>query len=249
MTGGFFEVSASGGTPRRIGTVMKNPVWRWPQILPDGKAVLFAGGTAGFAFGNSASIAVAALGGTGEEKDLILGTMPHLTATGDLLYAQNATLIAVPFSSKRPELAGSSSPVLEGVRQSMLGAAQHSLSTGGTLVYIPGAMHGTSSRLVWVDRAGKEQLLPAPEHGYNYPRLSPDGRRITITISETDTQAWLYDIARDAMSRATFGRMNLDPIWSPDGIVSLLFLEPAAQARQCARRSPSLCVMQLTSRL
>ena len=78
-------------------------------------------------------------------------------------------------------------------------------------------MHSTSSRLVWVDRAGKEQLLPAPAHGYNYPRLSPDGRRITITISETDTQAWVYDIARDGMSRATFGGVNFNPIWSPDG--------------------------------
>ena len=211
ITGGFFEVSASGGTPRRMGTVMKNPVWRWPQILPEGKAVLFASGPAGFAFGNGASIAVAALGGTGEEKDLIAGTMPHLTATGDLIYAQNATLMAVPFNSKRLELAGSSLPVLEGVRQSMLGAAQYSLSTSGTLVYIAGAMHGasSSSRLVWVDRAGKEQLLPAPAHGYSFPRLSPDGRRITITISETDTQAWVYDIARDAMSRATFGRYSL----------------------------------------
>ena len=217
ITGGFFELSASGGTPRRIGTVMKNPVWRWPQILPEGKAVLFASGGSGFTFGNRASIAVAALGGTGEEKDLIAGTMPHLTATGDLIYAWNATLMAVPFNSKRLELAGSSSPVLEGVRQSLLGAAQYSLSTSGTLVYIAGAMHSTSSRLVWVDRAGKEQLLPAPAHGYAFPRLSPDGRRITSTISETDTQAWVYDIARDGMSRATFARLSINPIWSPDG--------------------------------
>ena len=76
----------------------------------------------GFAFANNASIAVAALGGTGEEKDLIAGTMPHLTATGDLIYAQNATLMAVPFNSKRLELAGSSSPILEGVRQSSAGS-------------------------------------------------------------------------------------------------------------------------------
>jgi eukaryotic-like serine/threonine-protein kinase len=195
---------------------MKHAVWRWPQILPDGEAVLFAGGAVGFAFGNSASIAVAPLGGAGEEKDLIAGTMPHLTATGDLLYVQNSTLMAVPFNSKRLELAGTPSPVLEGVRQSMLGAAQYSLSTGGTLVYIPGAMHVDSSRLVWVDRAGKGQSLPAQAHGYNFPRLSLDGQRVTVAISETETQAWVYDTARDAMSRATFGGVNVNPIWSPD---------------------------------
>jgi eukaryotic-like serine/threonine-protein kinase len=219
VAGAFLEVPSSGGTPRRAAAGTKHTFWRWPQFMPDGGTVVFAGGTTPYSLGAStSSIAVAALNGASVEKDLIAGgTAPHLAATGDLLYAQNATLMAVSFNRKRLELTGSPIPVLEGVRQSTPGAAQYGLSDSGTLVYIPGGLQGNSSRLVWVDRAGKEQPLAATARGYSHPRLSPDGRRIAVMIAETETQVWLYDMARDILSRATFGGTNVNPVWSPDG--------------------------------
>jgi serine/threonine-protein kinase len=79
-------------------------------------------------------------------------------------------------------------------------------------------MRGSLSRLAWVDRAGKEQLLGAPSNVYNFPRLSPDGRRVAIGIAGTVNDLWLYDIARDMLSRATSaGTLNINPAWSPDG--------------------------------
>jgi len=108
--------------------------------------------------------------------------------------------------------------VVEGVRGSMLGSAQYGLSANGTLVYVPGGMQGSASRPAWVDRQGKEQPFAAPAHGYNYPRLSPDERRIAVEIAETETDIWLYDMARSGLSRATFGgTVNHSPVWSPDG--------------------------------
>jgi dipeptidyl aminopeptidase/acylaminoacyl peptidase len=148
---------------------------------------------------------------------LVAGTAPRLTTTGDLIYAQSGTLMAVPFNSKRLELEGAPVPLLEGVRESTPGAAQYGLSASGTLVYVSGGMQGSAARLVWVDRTGKEQPLAAEPHGYAYPRLSPDGRRIAVTIVETATDVWLYDMPRDALSRATFGGTNNAPVWSPDG--------------------------------
>jgi serine/threonine-protein kinase len=74
------------------------------------------------------------------------------------------------------------------------------------------------SRLVRVDRQGKEQPLAAPARGYYTPRLSPpDGRRIAVSIAEASSDIWLYDIARESLSRATSGSTNANPIWSPDG--------------------------------
>jgi eukaryotic-like serine/threonine-protein kinase len=217
-TGAFFEIPASGGTPRRLRVVAKHPTWRWPQLMPDGRAVVFAAGPAGPAFGGAASIAVAAISGEGAEKDLIeRGTAPRLASTGDLIYAQNGTLMAVPFNSRRLELAGSPAPVLEGVRESPFGATQYDLSAGGTLVYLPGGMRGSLSRLAWVDRAGKEQLLGAPANVYNFPRLSPDGLYVAIGIMVTN-DIWLYDMARDRLSLATSaGTHAVNPVWSPDG--------------------------------
>jgi hypothetical protein len=219
VTGAFLEIPASGGTPHRLLASVKHQYWRWPELMPRGGAVLFAGGTGSVTFVGSASIAAVTLDGAGAEKDLIAGdSAPRLAATGDLIYVHNGTMMAIPFNSRRLELAGSPVPVLEGVRESMLGAAQYSLSASGTLVYVPGGLQGTVSRLVWVDRAGKEQAIAAPSRAYSFPRLSRDGQRFAVTISDTDTQVWLYDVARDALSRATFGgAINANSIWSPDG--------------------------------
>lgn len=125
--------------------------------------------------------------------------------------------MAVPFNSSRLELAGTPAPVLEGVRESTLGAAQYSLSETGTLVYVPGGFQHYQSRMIWVDRAGKETPIAAPAHSYSFPRISKDGRRVAVTIADNDTQVWLYDLTRDALSRATSGgTISANPAWSAD---------------------------------
>jgi hypothetical protein len=61
---------------------------------------------------------------------------------------------------------GAAVPALEGIAQSVLtGAAQYSVSSTGTLVYLTGEAAGSQYRLVWVSRNGEEQTLPAPPPG------------------------------------------------------------------------------------
>ena len=72
-----------------------------------------------------------------------------------------------------------------------------------------------SASLVWVARDGTEQALPAAPHEYDWPRLSPDGKRVAV---EVEGQTWIYDIARDTLTRLTFvGSQNDGPLWTPDG--------------------------------
>src|SRR5665213_926264 len=239
-TGAFLEVPASGGSPHRLTTSAKHRVWRWPEVMPRGGAVLFAGGGRTAAFASISTIAAAALDGSGTEKDLIAGgSAPRLAATGDLIYMQNGTLMAVPFNSSRLELEGSPAPVLDGVSESMLGAAQYSLSATGTLVYVPGRLQSNSSRLTWVDRAGKEQPIAAPARDFSSPRLSPDGRRIGVTISGTETQVWIYDLARDTLSRATFGGRST-PIRSGRPMASGWPFIPTARGRRTSSLNPRM---------
>jgi eukaryotic-like serine/threonine-protein kinase len=214
---GLVQVPASGGAPRNMTVQAQHAVWGWPQFLPGGGAVVFASSATGLNFANNSSISATVLGGAAAEKDLIAGgTAPRLAATGDLIYAQNGTLMAVPFDSKRLALAGSPAPVLDGVRESRNGAVQYGLSANGTLVYVAGGFQASSSRLAWVSREGKEQPIAASARDYNYPRLSPDEQRIAVYIAPNNI--WLYDIGRDALSRATFtGTINTNPVWSPDG--------------------------------
>ncbi len=215
---GLQQISQEGGVPRPLTLVAKGLIIdRWPEFLPDGKAVLFADTATNSAW-NNAQIAAQPVG-RGEPKNVAQGTQPRYAPSGHLLYAQSGTLMAAPFDARRLLLAGAAVPVLDGVAESMsTGAAQYSISSTGTLVYLAGGLAGGQSRLVWVSRKGEEQLLPAVPHSYQYPRVSPDGRRVAVTTIEQETQIGVYDASRDTLTRLTFeGNANSVPAWSPDG--------------------------------
>jgi Tol biopolymer transport system component len=189
---------------------------RWPEWLPNGQAVLFAASPSATNWSN-AQIAVQVVE-TGERRNLVQGgTQPRYASSGHLLYAQAGTLIAAPFDLRKVAMRGAATPVLEGVLQST-SAAQYSVSATGTLVYVAGDVEASQRRLTWVSRNGEEQALPAPPHSYQYPRVSPDGRRVAVGIEEQERQVWLYDLARDTLTRLTFeGNENFIPAWTPDG--------------------------------
>jgi len=128
--------------------------------------------------------------------------------------------MAAPFDIQRLAVTGAAVPVVEGVlqRSPLNGAAQYGFSNTGSLIYLSASGQGFQRRLVWVSRNGTERYLSAPPRPYRNPRLSPDGRRIAVAIDERDMQVWLYDLARETLSRLTFeGSINNNPIWTPDG--------------------------------
>jgi serine/threonine protein kinase/Tol biopolymer transport system component len=213
------QLPEAGGTPQPLTRFEKGDTsHRWPEFLPDGKAVLFAAGPTAVTFTN-AQVAVQ-LVGTRERRNLVQGGMsPRYTPSGHLVYAQGGSLMAVPFDPQRLEVTGTAVPVVEGVLQSPAnGAAQYSVSATGSLVYVPGGIRATQLHLVWVNRNGTEQPLAAPGHAYFNPRLSPDGRRVAVGITESESQIWLYDLSRDTLTRFTFGgNYNPVPVWTPDG--------------------------------
>jgi eukaryotic-like serine/threonine-protein kinase len=221
-TTGLQQVSATGGTPKLLtapDSKKGETAHRFPEFLPGGKTVLFAAGQSAAANFNNARVVVRSQQ-TGETRDLIGGTYARYAPTGHLVYAQAGTLMAMPFDPQRLAVTGTSVPVLESVLQSPgSGVAQYSFSNTGSVAYVPGGLQGVQRKLVWVDRKGTEQPLPAPSHPYRTPRLSPDGRRVVVAISDQlGANLWLYDLTRDTLTRLTFGRTaNATPIWTPDG--------------------------------
>ena len=218
VVGAIQQVSDAGGVAEPLTRFDKGEFsHRWPQFLPDGKAILFAGGPG---YGNWTAAQVAAQSSSrGRRKLLEGGTIPAYAASGHLIYAQAGTLMAVPFDPQRMELTGKAVPVAEDVVQSPLtGAAQYSISPSGSLAYVGGGVQVAQRRLVWVSRNGTEQQLTAPPRSYQQPQLSPDGRRLAVNIYEQDADVWQYDFNRDALTRFTFaGTANLIPVWTPDG--------------------------------
>ena len=219
---GLQRVSSAGGTPEwitHVDSTKGETAHRWPVFLPGGKAFLFA-----IEKGSSpddAQIVVQRLD-TGQRRPLVQGgTFPQYAPAGYLVYVHRGTLLAVPFDVDRLQVKGPAVPVAENVRESGNGAAQFGLSPQGSLVYVPAArgVQGPQRKLVWVNRDGTEQSLAAPERVYYAPRLSPDGRRVAVTIEEPGgAQIWLYDLSRETLTRFTFeGNNNEYPACAPDG--------------------------------
>ena len=74
---------------------------------------------------------------------------------------------------------------------------------------------------MWFDREGKSVGTVGPPGQYNELALSPDGRRVAVTRSDSagaNLDLWMVDIERGVPSRFTSDpAMDWDPVWSPDG--------------------------------
>ena len=69
-----------------------------------------------------------------------------------------------------------------------------------------------------VDLAGEERPLIDAPRGFMYPRFSPDGERLAVTIFEPgDTNVWVLDLATGAQTKLTHEGANAFPFWTPDG--------------------------------
>jgi serine/threonine-protein kinase len=103
------------------------------------------------------------------------------------------------------------------------------LAATGTLVYLPGNV-GAQRSLAWVDRNGREERLTAPARAYTYPRIAPDGSRVAINILDQEQDIWIWDIARQTLTRLTFDpAVDAYPVWTPDS-QRIVFLSARAGA-------------------
>jgi Tol biopolymer transport system component len=87
-------------------------------------------------------------------------------------------------------------------------------------VFVPGPASTSSavSDLALVDRNGAVQPLKLPPGAYEYPRLSPDGKRIAVGSDDgKDAIVWIYDVTASSARRLTLGGRNRVPVWSADG--------------------------------
>ncbi len=85
------------------------------------------------------------------------------------------------------------------------------------MAYVPAQPNELERRLVWVDRNGVTQSIPAPARNYQHFALSPDGQQIALTTGANTMENWIYDLERGTLSRFTAEGSNLNPLWTPDG--------------------------------
>jgi len=193
-----------------------------PQFLPDGNRFLYFIGSA------DADVRGIYAGSLDHPEDrLRILTTDHKVsyvppADGGscfLLWLREQSLLAQPFDQRNLRLEGEATPIAENVGQSDSENAAFFTSDTGLLVY-QSRVRPQMRKLVWMSRDGKTQGEAGKEENYQQFRLSPDGTRLAVAISDGNGNAdiWALDIARAIMSRLTFTpKPRYNPVWSPDG--------------------------------
>jgi serine/threonine-protein kinase len=216
----LFRVAAAGGKPQPVTTLSEGEVsHRWPQVLPGANAILFAAfGTQG---GIDASNIVVQRPPGGASKIVVRGAhYARYLRSGHLLYAQGATLFAVPFDVNRLEVTGRSVEVVRGVMGfKVSGASLFDVSDTGTLVYVAGELIGTEAPMLWMRRDGTTTAMRALPRDWRAPQFSPDGKRIAFHLDDgRQLDIYTYEWERDFTTRLTFDpSVHSYPVWSPDG--------------------------------
>lgn len=141
-----------------------------------------------------------------------------LATKGMLVYARNGTLLAQPFDDATLKITGDPATIAEGVEQTVGGAA-FTVSQTGILAYYP-RLANAGSRLTWLDRRGVSLGTVADEADYSNLELSPDGRRMLVSVREGGAARDIYivDTVRGLRQRLTFDPSEeRSAIWSADG--------------------------------
>jgi serine/threonine-protein kinase len=198
----------------------------WPDVLPNGKGVLFTirfSGRNGLKGGTSYAIAVADIP-SGKHRVIVNDAVYARYATsGHLLYVNtNKTMMIVPFDQNSMNVAGEPAALIEGMRVGLKGgSADLAVSGTGTLVYATGAGEG-KQELVWVTRDGKEQAVDPDWPGayIGFPVLSPEGKRVAVArvVNGESISIWIKGLDRGTSIKLTLdGRESYQPAWTPDG--------------------------------
>jgi Tol biopolymer transport system component len=127
-------------------------------------------------------------------------------------------LWVVPFDLARLTPAGPARVIVPQVLILPTNTAEFDVARDGTLVYAAGGAN-TQRRLVWVDRSGhQEEINSMPPRPYSAARLSPDGSRVAVQIDDADRDIWVWDLAREMLTRVTTDPgLDQSPLWTPDG--------------------------------
>jgi eukaryotic-like serine/threonine-protein kinase len=227
FTVGLSRISARGGKPEVLTTVDAKAgerTHRWPTHLPGSSAVVF---TIGMMTGpgnyDDARIAIWEPETRKIRKLYEGGSMARYVPSGHLVFVRNETLFALPFDAAGRRVTGD--PVALNDRVSTdpsSGVAYVAFGADGTAAMVPTEGVATGRSIVLTDRAGKPRSVSAPARPYHYPRLSPDGKHVAVSIGPghgNSDDVWTVDVETGALTRLSFGdgNGNYYPIWSNDG--------------------------------
>ncbi|MCH7935196.1 MAG: protein kinase [Gemmatimonadetes bacterium] len=222
---GIWRVSEDG-EQERVTEPGPGDSHRWPDVLPNGKGILFTAAAVNAAVHEIHVFSFE----TGEAWFLVEGSMARYARSGHIVFSSRegtevpyrvvgGTLLAVPFDADELEVTGLPQALLGPIPIDPTSYTPFALSETGVLVYRPGG--GLAETVpVWVGLDGSEEVLdPTLTGRFEAPAISPDGRRVAFqrTPPGGTTDIYIYDLDQGNLSRFTFEGVNSRPFWRPDG--------------------------------
>jgi len=216
--GHLYAASLEGGRPVRFlrddSTASSSGQWD-PVTAPDGRTVFFASRRRGDG-ANHDELAYTTL----EDRRVHPIPVPARGVlgytAGAVVYVQDdGSIMALPFDLRRHRVAGAPVATGEATQLDAYGAAA-ALSPRGDLVYRGDT---ASARAVLIGGGLPPTDVVAGVRQISYPRYSPDGRRLAVSLfTGARTDVWIYTPASASLDRlTTAGSDNERPEWSPDG--------------------------------
>ncbi len=218
--GGLWSVSSNGGTPQPL--LKTDPehdrvVYADPEVLPDGRGVLFTLASGHAVTADDQDVAVLSPGAQ-EPRILIRGgSNARYLPTGQLVYVRAGALLSVDFDVATLTVTGTPVSVIEGLGRTWSGDADYAISDNGTLVYQPDAGIKSGLMFALVDRNGHVQPITA-RGNFGEFSISPNGRALATRIFAINDDIWIYDIATGTSVRLTSEPLDeIFPQWTHDG--------------------------------
>ena len=215
--GNIYRVPATGGTLSLLVENKSRSARRWIHFLPDGRRFLF------YKYHEDQNNQGIYTGSLDSSQIRQVAPMPPTRAQyvkgGYLIYPRDGSLVAHSFDEKNLRFTGEPTVVVERLPFfDKTGWADFSASESGVLAYMT---EFPKTRLVWLDRTGREIGQIGAPGDYSQLRLSPDGQKAALRINDPRTissDLWIQDLARDTRTRFVSGATDdSDPAWSPDG--------------------------------
>jgi len=211
----IYRVADTGGASSKVTTLAAGE-WRhgWPRALPDGKHFLFLASKS-----RSLERQVVLSTFDGQRKSVLLTNVSHVDLVEDdrLAYVRDGKLLTQRFDADRGSVEGEPLLVASDVAYFYLSGRAHFSAAGGTIVY---RTDTTTGSLSLASRDGSTRAL---DEGFPFydARISPDGRRAVVTVTDRATgmgDLWIYDLARGVKDRFTNEPgFELTGLWTRDG--------------------------------
>jgi serine/threonine protein kinase/Tol biopolymer transport system component len=216
--GVLYRVPATGGIPTALTKLdqSRGEDGHWlPQFLPDGQHFLY------YASSRQAEQSGVYVGSLSDKATHHVLSSDHgaVYTAGNLLFVRNDALLGQAFDTRALKLVGEPLLIAEQVKTYKI-TPNLSVADNGTMAFQSGEEQ--SPQLVWFDRSGKKLGTVGEPAYYSNPSLSPDGKRLAVSVPVAKTKhardIWLFDLARGIKSRFTFYPADdINPIWSKDG--------------------------------